>query len=161
MVKNHNLQTTTSIDWLLLREGWSFHQRLQAVIATDTTSSRQHLESWRELVAPDNPANFKKRLSWGNLTPSQAAWALDPPTEATPLSPNWWPLLEALRQAARDASGEGLHQQLSERCSNEVFVHAWRPVAAWSLKTLKQRCTDLQPLLQLDDEAWLANADFV
>ena len=155
MLKIHNLQTNTPIERQLLHEGWSLHQRLQSVIATDTISNGQHLECWRELVAPDNPANFKKRLSWDHLTPSQAAWALDPPTEATPLSPNWWPLLEALRQAARDASGGDLHQQLSERCSNEVFVHAWRPVAAWSLNTLKQRCTDLQPLLQLDDESWL------
>jgi type 2 lantibiotic biosynthesis protein LanM len=109
-------------------------------------------QRWRQVVAPDNPANFDKRLAWDGLTPAAAAWALDPDPADCPQEPSWWPLLQSLRQAARDTQAPTL---LAERGSKQPFVHAWRPAAGWALQTLQQRCDDLNSSLQLGTGAWL------
>jgi type 2 lantibiotic biosynthesis protein LanM len=158
-----SVQDVDTLDTQLRREGWSLHQRLEAAMATEgqTLRSNIHFDSWRQVVAPDNTANFDKRLTWDNLTPASAAWVLNPPAESTPQSPAWWPLLEALRQAARDAqAADGPSQQtLDTRGSQQPFVHVWRPAAAWALETLQQRCDDLEPALQLGADAWLDLAE--
>ncbi len=144
------------LDLRLRREGWSLHHRLDT--APDADGELQHravLESWRQLVAPDNHSNFDKRLRWDGLSEASAAWALDPPAQATPQNPSWWPLLVALRQAGRDAAAGRIHHELAQRGSKQPFVHAWRPAAAWALATLQDRCADLQPRLQLAEAAWL------
>ena len=98
-------QLDTALDTQLRREGWSLHQRLEAAVATtDDRQPNVPLESWRQLVAPAQPANFDKRLAWDGLNPSSAAWALNPPDATIPQNPDWWPLLMALRQAGRDAA---------------------------------------------------------
>ena len=141
------------------REGWSLHQRLQTVqgggACSQSAEPASILKRWRELVAPDNPGNFEKRLEWDGLTLASAAWALNPPSESTPLAPEWWPLLEAIGQAAREAAAGANHQSLVERGGKQPFVHAWRPAAAWALLRLQQRCEDLEPLLDLGESAWL------
>ena len=143
----------------ILREGWTLHQRLQvAAERVDTlveASGVRSLESWCQMVAPDNPANFNKRLSWDGLTPACAAWAFDPPDQSIPQDPEWLPLLEALRQASRDASAGSLHQQLAERGGQQPFVHVWRPAAAWALQRLQQCCSEIEPQLLLANSAWL------
>ena len=139
----------------LRREGWSLHRRIEAAIdAGEAPKKPTALESWRQVVAPDNPANFAKRLEWDGLNAASAPWALDPPAEAIPQKPDWWPLLDALRQAGRGAAGGAAHQPLAERGSKQPFVHAWRPIAAWALAALEERCADLQPQLQLGEAAW-------
>jgi type 2 lantibiotic biosynthesis protein LanM len=141
------------------REGWSLHQRLQTAqgggAGSQSAESATNLKRWRELVAPDNPANFDKRLEWGGLTLASAAWALNPPAESSPQAPEWWPLLEAISQAAREAAAGASHQSLVVRGGKQPFVHVWRPAAAWALLRLQQRCEDLQPLLDLGESAWL------
>jgi type 2 lantibiotic biosynthesis protein LanM len=138
----------------LLREGWSLLQRLDAA-PPDFLASTILLESWCQVVAPDRPSNFDKRLRWDGLSADRAAWALDPPEDATPQNPDWWPLLEAMRKAARDSADDSLYRQLADRGNKLAFVHVWRPVAAWALETLRFRCADLQHQLQLSDAAWL------
>ena len=121
------------------------------------------LDYWRGLVAPNMPGNFDNRLEWDGLTASSAAWALEPPEPATPLKPDWLPLLDALRQAARNAAREAApdavagaeNQSLVGRGAEQPFVHVWRPAAAWALNCLRQRCGDLSPELQLAESAWL------
>jgi type 2 lantibiotic biosynthesis protein LanM len=141
------------------REGWSLHQRLQTVQGGGACSQSAEpaciLKRWRELVAPDNPGNFEKRLEWDCLTLASAAWALNPPSESTPLAPEWWPLLEAISQAAREAAAGASHQSLADRGGKQPFVHVWRPAAAWAMLRLQQRCEDLEPLLDLGESAWL------
>jgi len=147
---------TDGMDERLRREGWSLHQRLNTAPASD--GEPQHsavLASWRHVVAPNNHINFAKRLRWDGLSEASAAWAVDPPAQATPQDPSWWPLLEALRQAGRDAAAGGIHQELRQRGSKQPFVHVWRPAAAWTLGTLQDRCADLQPRLELGMVAWL------
>jgi len=151
-----------ALDDRLRREGWSLHQRLEKAAAAATAGEPPAvatLEGWRQIVAPDNRANFNKRLRWDGLSEASATWALDPPPEATPADPPWWPLLEALRQAGCAAADGTTHQQLAARGGDQPFVHLWRPVAAWALESLQQRCADLEPALQLRDAAWLDLAD--
>jgi type 2 lantibiotic biosynthesis protein LanM len=142
----------------LRREGWSLHQRLQMAPSDEgpspSTSTSAALQRWRELVAPDNPLNFEKRLQWDGLTEAHIAWALDPPPEATPLDAAWWPLLQELRQAALQAAAEPGPPALGDRGTEQPFVHVWRPAAAWMLQALRQRCADLEPALQLAEGAW-------
>ena len=94
----------SSLENLLRQEGWSLHQRLSWAIAQpmplgSTEQRNEALQSWRQVVAPDNPASFDKRLAWDGLTPKSAAWALQPDATSCPQDPPWWPLLVALRQA--------------------------------------------------------------
>jgi len=155
-----SVQQVDTLDAQLRHEGWSLHQRLEAAVAAGSPQhSSTQLDSWRQIVAPDSPANFDKRLDWDGLDAGCAAWVLDPPAEAAPQTPDWWPLLQALRQAGRDAAAGTAHQQLAERGSRQPFVHVWRPAAAWALETLQHRCADLEPSLQLGDAAWLDLAD--
>ncbi len=147
----------TPLDQRLRLEGWSLHQRLSwAVTHGHPPVGGPHqtdgLWSWRQIVAPDNPLNFDKRLSWDGLTLEDAAWALQPDAASCPQDQPWWPLLASIRQAA----SAGLNQRkLVDRCASEPFVHAWRPAAAWALHTLQQRCADFVASLQLSDDAWL------
>ena len=150
-----------SLEQRLRLEGWSLHQRLSWIAAHGLpagASSLQDdaLQSWRQVVAPDNPANFDKRLTWDGLTPAAAAWALNPDPADCPQEPSWWPLLQSLRQAARDSQGDTV---LAERGNTQPFVHAWRPAAGWALQTLQQRCGDLNSSLQLGPGAWLDLGD--
>jgi hypothetical protein len=46
----------------LLQEGWSLHERLRQ--SPPDVTGEKVLESWRMVVAPDQPANFGKRLQW-------------------------------------------------------------------------------------------------
>lgn len=148
------------LDTLLLREGWSLHQRLEtARESAELSKEFAALASWREIVAPDNAANFDKRIAWDGLSAASAAWALDPPAVATPPTPDWWPLLEALRQAGRDAADSATHTPLATRGSKQPFVHVWRPATAWAIGSLQQRCAHLQPQLQLCEAAWLDLAE--
>jgi type 2 lantibiotic biosynthesis protein LanM len=150
-----------SLEQRLRLEGWSLHQRLSWVVAhglPPVGGSKQNdaLQTWRQVVAPDNPANFNKRLAWDGLTPAAAAWALEPgPADRLP-EPAWWPLLQSLRQAAWDGT---VDPGLAERGNKQPFVHAWRPAATWALETLRQRCDDLNGSLQLTDDAWLDLAE--
>jgi len=147
------------LDQRIRREGWSLHQRLKAAAHRDPvpnpTTNPESLDRWRQLVAPDRPANFDKRLRWDDLSVVDALWCLDPPEQQIPPSPPWWPQLEALRQAGRDAAAVGLHRLLADRGQQQPFVHVWRPVAAWALKALQHRCSDLTPRLELREDAWL------
>jgi type 2 lantibiotic biosynthesis protein LanM len=141
----------------LLQEGWSLHQRLSCTTKKgqrpDSGALANHwLKSWQQVAAPDNPANFEKRLAWDGLTADAALWALNPDPADCPQDPPWWPLLQMLRQAARDSSGG---TALDKRGITQPFVHAWRPAAAWALENLKQRCTDVHALIKLSDDAWL------
>jgi len=148
-----------SVGERIRREGWSLHQRLQKVqgrgAGSQSAETVSILKFWRELVAPDNPGNFEKRLEWDGLTLASAAWALNPPAESTPQAPEWWPLLVAIGQAAREAAAGASHQSLVDRGGKQPFVHVWRPAAAWALLRLQQRCEDLEPLLDLGESAWL------
>ena len=156
-----------SIGDLVRREGWSLHQRLQVAArpgaAIQPANRSGSLDHWRGLVAPNMPGNFDNRLEWDGLTASSAAWALEPPEPATPLKPDWLPLLDGLRQAARDAAREAApdavagaeNEPLVGRGAEQPFVHVWRPAAAWALNCLRQRCGDLSPELQLAESAWL------
>ena len=148
-----------TVDEHTLREGWTLHQRLADsagyVVEETTARGSELLNAWRKIVAPDNPINFDKRLSWDGFTLQQAAWALDPPSGVTPQEPDWWPLLEGLRQAGRDAAVGGRSDLLAGRGANHPFVHVWRPVAAWALDTLQLRCSALEPQLRLSGSAWL------
>lgn len=154
------VQKIDTLDARLLREGWSLHQRLEvASSAAEASQAGADLASWRQIVAPDNAANFDKRLAWDGLSAASCTWALDPPAGATPQTPHWWPLLQALRQAGRDAA-EGTSQiPLAARGSKQPFVHAWHPAAAWALDSLQQRCAHLQPQLKLGETAWLDLAE--
>ncbi|MFM8275870.1 MAG: DUF4135 domain-containing protein, partial [Cyanobium sp.] len=155
-------EPAAALDDRLRREGWSLHQRLETAAAAVAAAAAAgeppggaRLAGWRQIVAPDNSANFNKRLRWDGLSEASAAWALDPPPEATPSDPPWWPLLEAIRQAGRDAASGTAHRQLAERGDDQPFVHLWRPAAAWGLERLQQRCADLAPQLALENSAWL------
>ena len=149
-------QLDTALDKQLRREGWSLHQRLElAVAATDHGQPNVPLESWRQVVAPDQPANFDKRLAWDGLDPASAAWALNPPDASIPQNPDWWALLEALRQAGRESAICVGPQLLAERGASQPFVHAWRPAASWAVQRLQHSCADLESQLQLTEAAWL------
>lgn len=143
-------------------EGWRFHQRLAvaAQMAADPQSPSPAdpeplLRAWRQVVAPDTPANFDKRLAWDGLTADQAARAIHPNPCDLPTQP-WWLLLEQLRAAARAPLPPG---PLERRGASLLFVHVWRPAAAWALQTLRRRCADLEPQLRLGEEAWLDLAE--
>lgn len=80
--------TNTALDQRLKREGWSLHDRLALAAAQGAEPLHgSGLDHWRQVVAPDNRWNFEKRLHWEGLTTASAAWALDPPDEATPDHP--------------------------------------------------------------------------
>ena len=148
---------TSSLDRRLRLEGWSLHQRIswisnQRLQLENLLPESDKLQAWRQVVAPDNSANFEQRLAWDGIKYEHACWALQPDLEDCPFYPPWWPILASLRQAATDGFAP---QRLAERCVREPFVHAWRPAAAWALQTLQVRCSDLLPLLQLSDDAWL------
>jgi type 2 lantibiotic biosynthesis protein LanM len=154
------VQKVDTLDARLLREGWSLHQRLEvASSAAEASQAGADLASWRQIVAPDNTANFDKRLAWDGLSAASAAWAIDPPAGATPQTPHWWSLLQALRQAGREAAEGTPQTPLAARGSKQPFVHAWHPAAAWALDSLQQRCAHLQPQLKLGETAWLDLAE--
>lgn len=138
----------------LLLEGWSLHDRLRQ--CPQEVGGEQSLESWRTVVAPDQPNNFVKRLEWDGLCAAQAAWALTPDPSEVPTQPTWWVTLEQLRAAG---AGGGVEVELVQRGRHLPFVHAWHPVASWALKELKKRCACLAPQLQLRDTAWLDLAE--
>lgn len=107
-------------------------------------------------MAPDRPINFQKRLIWDGLTEADALWALQPDATALLAEPPWWRSLQQIRQAAQQhACGAQLEAAWQERGSQWPFVHAWRPVAAWALRKLQQRCARLPCRLVLADAAWL------
>ena len=146
-----------AIEQRLLREGWSLHQRLDsAPTAVGELHNRTVLGRWRQVVAPDSLGNFDKRLRWDGFSEASAAWALDPPAAAIPANPEWWPLLQGLRQAGREAAAgaEAAAEPLAGCGADQPFVHAWRPAAAWALNNLRHRCTDLEPNLHLEESAW-------
>ena len=151
------------IEELVRREGWSLHQRVEVAAQRDVAShlidTTRHLERWHEVVAPDNPLNFDKRLDWDDLSIARAAWALDPSPTAPPEIPQWWPLLKAMRQAGRDGAALERPQPLDDRGVAQPFVHVWRPATAWALACLRQRCTDLGQRLHLEESAWLDLAE--
>jgi type 2 lantibiotic biosynthesis protein LanM len=138
----------------LLLEGWSLHQRLQ--VAPPLLGDGDGLSHWRAVVAPDNPANFEKRLSWDGLSPASAAWALNPPDHLVPTQPDWWETLLKLCSAAGKPVAA---TQLEGRGCQLPFVQVWRPAASWALMALQERCADLSPVLQLADDAWLDLAE--
>lgn len=154
-----SLKKLADLDQLLLLEGWSLHQRLNSAMGQGIVkpNSRvfQELDIWRGQIAPDNPANFDKRLDWDSLSEFDAAWALDPPAEAAPQSPEWWPLLGELRKAACASAAEDDYLPLESRGLGLPFVHAWRPAAAWALHVLRRRCMDLESSLHLSERSWL------
>jgi type 2 lantibiotic biosynthesis protein LanM len=131
-------------------EGWSLHERLRQAQTRPTAEGE--LETWRTLVAPDQQANFTKRLEWDDLIPEQAAWALNPAPATGPPPPSWWATLELLRTAALQNKQP---DHLGQRGKQLPFVHVWRPAAAWALAELQQRCDPLAPKLQLRETAWL------
>ena len=134
----------------LMFEGWRLHERLRQ--AQSRSTAEGELETWRILVAPDQQANFSKRLEWDGLTPEQAAWALNPAPATGPIPPSWWATLELLRTAALQNKQPG---PLGQRGTQLPFVHVWRPAAAWALTELQQRSASLAPKLQLREDAWL------
>jgi type 2 lantibiotic biosynthesis protein LanM len=149
--------TKSTLENRLRLEGWSLHQRLSWAISQGVSTGcgavvDDALQSWRQVVAPDYPGNFDKRLAWDDLTVEAAAWVLQPDPAICPQDPHWWTLLVSLRQAASDGLDPG---GLAERCRSQPFVHAWRPATAWALRTLRQRCAELEPRLQLSEAAWL------
>jgi len=164
MSSNHSQETSQSglvtdliagnFNGKLRLEGWSLHERLRNIFGY--SSATNNLEDWRRVVSPDSPNNFDKRLEWDGLTPAQAASALAPNTTQVPGTPPWWPLLEELRNAARQVPGA---DPLGQRGQNLPFVQVWRPSASWALQTLRQRCADLMPQLQLSEAAWLDLAE--
>ena len=152
-----SIPTNLSLEIRLHLEGWSLHERLSwAASQGGEIGGGGHrdesLQSWRQVVAPDYPSNFDKRLAWDQLTVEAACHVLQPDPAICPQNPQWWQLLVSLRQAASDGFDAG---RLTERCSSEPFVHAWRPATAWALKALQERCSELEPQLQLSDDAWL------
>ena len=166
----HNRESTStpsSLNQKLFREGWGLHQRLEIAAehcsgAPDLPVSAEQLALWSKVVAPYRELNFSKRLLWDSLSPAAAAWALNPTDVEPPQSPDWWPLLEGLRQAARGASSDSSPftlELLATSGEQQPFVHVWRPAAAWALTVLQARCLDLQPSLELLPGAWLALAE--
>jgi len=152
-----NSPANRSLENRLRREGWSLHQRLNWAVVHGLPSGvgslrSDALQSWRQVVAPDRPVNFSKRLAWDGLSPEAAAWALQPDTASGPQEPPWWWLLKALRQAACDGFDLG---GLAGRGSHEPFVHVWRPATAWALHALQHRCAELETRLRLSADAWL------
>jgi type 2 lantibiotic biosynthesis protein LanM len=149
--------SSQSLDNQLRCEGWSLHQRLEwegfkAGLTIPQPSRDDLLERWQRVVAPDQTANFMKRLNWDNVTREKAEWAVISDETKCPQDPSWWPILKALRQAAID---HGDSTQLHASASSEPFVHLWRPAATWALETLRRRCLDLSPALQLSTAAWV------
>jgi type 2 lantibiotic biosynthesis protein LanM len=144
----------SALDERLLQEGWTLHSRLRQ--APQQIGGEQVLESWRTVVAPDQPANFVKRLEWDGLSAAQAAWALTPDPAKVLAQPPWWVTLEQLRAAA---PGKLVATGLEHRGRQLPFVHAWRPAASWALMALQGHCADLAPHLQLRDDSWLDLAE--
>lgn len=147
------------IEKKLKRENWTMHDRLHSAtgrgVVNKNSDQYPELEGWRKQVAPEYSENFNKRLEWDGLNELDAIWVLDPPTDQTPLTPDWWPVLENVRMAAREATSNTNHQQLLRRGSDQPFVHVWRPASAWALSCLRQCCADLEPRLHLDENSWL------
>ena len=152
-----------ALNQLILRECWTLHERIEAVrkhrFIGKSTHESDRLCAWQRAVSPRNSDNFAKRLNWDALTENQATWVLDPPSSEIPQSPEWWPCLCAMREAARDAIASSQDEALEARCSELPFVHVWRPVASWALETLKNNCIELIPHLSLSDSAWLNLAE--
>lgn len=144
----------SALDERLLQEGWTLHARLRQ--CPPAASGEAVLNSWRKVVAPDQPTNFGKRLHWDGLTPGQAAWALSPDLSEVPRQPTWWATLEQLRAAA---AGAVVEAGVAQRGRQLPFVHAWHPAASWALKELQRRSAGLAPQLQLRDAAWLDLAE--
>ncbi len=144
----------SALDERILLESWTLHSRLRQ--APQQIGGEQVLESWRTVVAPDQPTNFVKRLEWDLLSAAQAAWALNPDPSEVPTQPAWWATLEQLRAAA---AGGVVEAGLVQRGRQLPFVHAWHPAASWALKALQRRCAGLAPQLQLREAAWLDLAE--
>jgi len=151
------------VEDLVLREGWTLHERLDASKwlegPINLAGKNPAVDRWIEIVAPYNDKNFEKRLDWDELSISRASWALDPPVAATPQHPDWLPVLEALRQAARNGLTDEQRIALADRGVKQPFVHVWRPAVSWALNRLQQRCADLEPALHVGESAWLDLAE--
>ena len=150
-------RANADLEQRLRLEGWSLHQRIDSIADGGRPFPRQPsapppLDAWGQIVAPDNPANFNKRLAWDGLTPEGAALALDPDPEDHPTDPSWWPWLQSLRRAAAErASVLGME----ERGTTQPFVHIWRPAASWALQTLQLRYHQHTAIRSLSQDAWL------
>lgn len=152
-----------ALNQLILRECWTLHERIEAArnhrFIGKSTHKSDRLEAWQRAVSPNHSDNFEKRLSWDGLTENQATWVLDPPSSEIPQSPEWWPYLLAIREAARNSVSLSHDEALEACCSELPFVHAWRPVASWALATLRTSCSDLSIHLSLTDSAWISLAE--
>jgi len=70
-----SVQQVDTLDAQLRHEGWSLDQRLESAVAAGSPQrSITQLDSWRQILAPDSPAKFDKRLDWVGLDASCAAW---------------------------------------------------------------------------------------
>ena len=104
-------QQIDTIDARLHREGWSLHQRLEAAITSgEVPQSGAAIQSWCQIVAPDNDANFDKRLAWDGL--SAASAAVTAPTAVPPrTSSRKRSVVNAASTRAREHSDKRLRSQ--------------------------------------------------
>jgi len=83
-----SMLTPSSLNQKLLREGWELHQRL--IIAAGRSAepsasvphpdaSAEQLRLWCKVVAPDDEANFAKRLAWSEAAAKHATRAASQP----------------------------------------------------------------------------------
>ena len=144
---------------LLLKEGWTLHQRFETASSLKASAPQIDFEAWRQVVAPDFPGNFQKRLIWDDLDEYSASWAFNPPDESVPQRPNWLPYLDIILQANHNINSDADLQFLSTRRPDLPFVHAWAPVVSSSLARLQAHLAEVIPDLHLTYDAVLGLAD--
>ena len=151
------------LDNLLLRECWSFHERLDYFASAyedyDTTSPDNFISScqqtWQQTIAKDDIAIFQKRLEWDNLSQKIISLAFDPPSGVSlERSQDFLAELNHLRRVAIDYKDSVFTQSIHAHWSRLPFVHFWIPIAEFGVKKLQEHpCTNDYPLF-ISDSAW-------
>lgn len=118
-----------TLDELLIREGWAFHERLRRKHPHPEASAGNSVgleRRWKELFGS---RDWLRRLSWDDLTPEATTTALDPGWESVPKTPAWWPALVSAREACCSVLA-GCGRPLPDGVSTDPrmpFAEVWWP----------------------------------
>lgn len=147
----------------LVREGWSFHERLDYFARASNEDTSANLDDfdlscqdkWAQKIADGNNAKFQKRLQWDNLNQTVLHFAFDPESHPDLGNPDYLNILDQLRRVAIDYQKSVFADPIHAHWCELPFAHVWIPVVEWAVTKLQNHPSLHQYPLLITDSAWL------